>query len=137
MILTLASAIDRFDVDVHEHLDRDFEIPVLAGVQRQGDVLVRPTAGGMPATTAVTLEGHPVVRGENGGNTHLLLANGVVFFDARQPSPTNLVLGILSVTEDATAYLAHPEHGYLGIAPGRYEIRRQREQADELRLIAD
>lgn len=29
------------------------------------------------------------------------------------------------------------ERGYLGVAPGSYELRRQREQADELRLVAD
>ncbi|MGW0803278.1 hypothetical protein [Nonomuraea sp. NPDC002799] len=44
---------------------------------------------------------------------------------------------MLTVAEDATAYLAHPEHAYTGIAPGTYELRRQREQADKARLVAD
>jgi len=136
MSTTLAEAISRFDVDVHEHLDRDELIPVLSGLQRQGDVIVIPAAK-VTATTKVTSAGHPVVRGEAGGNTHLLLAIGDVFFDTKPVSAQNLVLGVLSVAPDAEAFLAHPEHGYLGIAPGNYEVRRQREQADELRLVAD
>lgn len=135
-VTTLAQAIDRFDVDVHEHLDRDFEIPVLSAPQRQGDVMVLPVKT-TSATTAVGKAGFPVVRGENGGNTHLLLADGEVFFDSKPVSATALALGTLTVADDATAYMAHPEHGYLGIAPGTYELRRQREQADELRLVAD
>lgn len=134
---TLAEAIDRHGVDVHEHLDRQFTIPVLSGPQRQGDVLVLPTPGHPKATTVVTPEGFPVVRGEAGGNTHLLLAAGDVRFDVRTASATDLVLGRLSVADNAEAFLAHPEHGYVGIAPGEYEIRRQREQADELRMVAD
>jgi hypothetical protein len=46
-------------------------------------------------------------------------------------------VGVFTVTEGATAYLAHPEHGYMGIAPGTYTVRRQREQADEIRQVAD
>lgn len=133
---TLAEAIDRFDVDVHAHLDRAFEIPVLTGLQRQGDVIVVPTKKAV-AVTKVPAAGFPVVRGEAGGNTHLLLASGDVRFDQRPVSATNLTLGVLTVGPDAEAFLAHPEHGYVGIAPGDYEIRRQREQADELRLVAD
>ena len=34
-------------------------------------------------------------------------------------------LGVLDVT--GTAYLVHPEHAALGIGPGRYALRRQRE----------
>ena len=132
---TLADAITRFDVDVHDHLDRDEIVPVLAGLQRQGDVIIVPAA--VIAETPVPSAGHPVVRGENGGNTHLLLASGDVRFDERTASATNLTLGTLTVGQDAEAFLAHPEHGYLGIAPGSYEVRRQREQADELRLVAD
>lgn len=132
---TLEQAIDRFQVDVHEHLDRDELIPMLSGLQRQGDVLVLPASA--KATTPVPAAGFPVVRGEAGGNTHLLLAIGDVRFDVKSVSATNLTLGVLTVGPDAEAFLAHPEHGYLGIAPGDYEIRRQREQADELRLVAD
>jgi len=137
MSVTLAHAITTHGIDVHGHLDRDFVIPVLAEPQRQGDVFILPSPKAKEAGTPVGRQGHPVVRGENGGNTHLLLPEGDVRFDALEPSPTNLTLGILTVAKNAVAWLAHPQHGYLGIAPGRYEIRRQREQADELRLVAD
>ncbi len=49
----------------------------------------------------------------------------------------NLQLATLTVPDGQVAYLAHPEHGYMGVGPGTYEIRRQREQADELRLVQD
>lgn len=133
--LTLNDAVTTFGVKVDDHHDLDALVPVLDGVQFQGDVAVIPAA--MSATSPVPVSGVAVVRGENGGNTHLLLAAGGVFFDQRTATARNLTLGILTVEPGATAYLAHPEHAYTGIAPGNYEIRRQREQAEELRLVAD
>jgi hypothetical protein len=44
-------------------------------------------------------------------------------------------IGLLQCTEPA--YIAHPQHAYAGIAPGTYTLRRQREQADEERFVAD
>jgi hypothetical protein len=78
-----------------------------------------------------------VVRGESGGNTHLLLASGDVRFDQRAATAEDLTLGSLIVGDGATAWLDHPEHGNTGIAPGEYVLRRKREQADELRMVAD
>lgn len=124
-------------VDIHPHLDRDALVPVSRGLQRQGDVLIVPAAIVRPEAQAETLvprEGVPVVRGEAGGNTHLLLADGPVRWDT---APRDLTLGVLTVEPGATAYLAHPEHGYAGIGPGTYVIRRQREQADEIRIVQD
>lgn len=46
-------------------------------------------------------------------------------------------VAVLSVPEGSTAYLGHPEHGYMGIAPGDYTISRQREMADQIRRVAD
>ena len=134
---TLSTLIDRHGVDVHAHLDRELAIPVLAGLQRQGDVIVVPTAAGPQAVTQVPREGVPVVRGEATGNTHLLLGEGDVRLDMRDASAGDLLLGRLTVAAGSTAHLAHAEHGYLSIAPGKYEVRRQREQADEIRLVQD
>lgn len=136
---TLAQVIDRHGVDVLAHLDRQIEVPIVAGLQAQGDVIVIPVviADARPAKTPVPKTGIPVVQGENGGNTHLLLAEGAAYFDQIPRSDTGLDLGVLTVTAGATAYLAHPEHGYTGIAPGTYVIRRQREQADAIRLVQD
>lgn len=135
--ITLNEAITRYDVDVLDHLDRAATIPVVSHAGRQGDVIVLARKGRKTATTPVPVAGVPVVRGENGGNTHLLLAEGPVMFDGRTPTPGDLNLGTLTVPAGSTAFLAHPEHGYLGVAPGCYVIRRQREQADELRMVQD
>ncbi len=135
---TLAQMIDEHGVQVDDHLDRDLTVPASAALQRQGDIIVIPAAVARPAghaTTPVAREGVAVVRGESGGNTHLLLASGDVFYDAQPAS--GLDLGVLTVAPDAVGYLAHPEHGYCGIAPGTYVVRRQREQADEVRMVAD
>lgn len=140
-MITLSEAISRHGVDVLDHLDRDSTVPVVSGLARQGDVIVVPSrvAGRVEAaTTPVPTNGVAVVRSESGGNTHLLLAEGDVRFDWNDArSATDIVLGTLTVAEGATAYLAHPEHAYVGFAPGTYQVRRQREQADEIRVVAD
>lgn len=132
---TIEQAIAIFGVTVDEHLDRHAEIPVLSGLQFQGDVAVVPT-GREPARTPVPETGVPIVRGQAEANTHLLLATGKAFFTPERFGG-GMVLGVLTVAEGATAYLAHPEHAFTGIAPGTYELRRQREQADQARLVAD
>lgn len=134
---TTTQMIEATGVEVITDQDFDLEIPVLGGVQRQGDVLIRPTIGILP-TTRVPATGTPVVRGENGGNTHAIYAaDGPVYCDVAAASARDLRVALLSVPEGSTAYLGHPEHGYMGIAPGNYEIRRQREQAEEMRMVAD
>lgn len=135
---TLSTLIDRHGVDVHDHLDRNELVPVSTGFQAQGDVIVVPTRPSIKPGDTVPADGVPVVRGENGGNTHLLLADGpVVWCPVLHAGETDLELGELRVPDGATAWFAHPEHGYLGIAPGAYVVRRQREQADEIRRVAD
>lgn len=136
---TLAQAITTYGVDVDPHLERAMTIPVARFV-RQGDVIVIPADITLDRATGrdVPQGGIPVVRGEAGGNTHLLLAEGVVrWYAATRTSEMDLDLGTLAVAGGAVAYLAHPEHGYAGIAPGIYTVRRQREQADEIRMVAD
>lgn len=139
-ILTLGALIDRHGVDVLDHLDRSDLVPVLTGLQFQGDVAVIPThagyvSSGGSAPAPIPSSGVAVVRGEAGGNTHLLLAAGDgVTWSATRVGAT---VGEVNVPEGAAAFLAHPEHGYLGIGPGCYAIRRQREQAAEERLVAD
>ncbi|OIN80752.1 hypothetical protein [Mycobacterium malmoense] len=135
---TTTEMIEATGVDVVTAMDlADVDIPVVAGAQRQGDVLVLPAIGVLP-TTPVPAAGTPVVRGENGGNTHAIYAaDGPVYCDVATPSARSLRVALLSVPEGSTAYLGHPEHGYMGIAPGSYEIRRQREMAEEIRMVAD
>jgi len=140
--LTLDALIARHGVGVDDHHDLTSLVPVHTGLSRQGDVIVIParmaTRSPSPASTPLPKGGFPVVRGESGGNTHMLLAEGTVFFDpAGDVSATQLDLGVLTVPEGSTALLAHPEHAYSAFGPGSYVIRRQREQADELRIVAD
>lgn len=134
---TTTQMIEATGVDVVTATDlADVDIPVLAGIQRQGDVLIRPAT--VTAKTAVPKVGTPVVRGESGANTHAIYAaDGPVYCDVNAGSSRDLRVALLSVPEGSTAYLGHPEHGYMGIAPGSYEIRRQREMAEEIRMVAD
>lgn len=134
---TLAETIERFGVDVLDHLDRDSVVPVSDGLTRQGDVIVVPKNNLDEAETKVPSQGVAVVRSESGGNTHLLIGEGDVRFDAYNPGGTEVVLGKLTVGSNATAFMAHPEHAYSGLSAGTYEIRRQKEQADEIRLVQD
>lgn len=122
-------------VQIPDHLRGQVEVPVLAGMQRQGDLLVIPTTPPTDSGTLVPAEGVPVIRGEAGGNTHLLAGDGPLTW---LPAPTvGQTLGTVTIPDGVTGYLMHPEHGYQGIAPGSYTIRRQREQADEIRYVAD
>ena len=133
---TTATLIARHGINVDDHLLRDLEVPVLTGLQRQGDIIVIPDPK-VTATTTVSAVGTAVVRGENGGNTHAIVADGLVCCDVRQASARDLTLAVLTVPRGSVAYLAHQEHGYMGIGSGSYIIRRQREQADELRIVQD
>lgn len=144
--ITVAIAEQQFGVRVDEHHDRQADIPVLTGLQFQGDVAVIPT-GPAPAAEDVRCvadevprDGIAVVRGENGGNTHLLLGAPTAFWAPSATAgtdPSDLDLGVLIVPQDSTAYLAHPEHVFAGIGAGTYTLRRQREQADVARFVAD
>jgi hypothetical protein len=134
MSITLADVEARFDVTHLDHLDRQAEIPTVDTLGFQGDVAVI-RVDGPAAATPVPAAGVAVVRGENGGNTHLLI--GDAHADLVATVGDDLILGRVTVGVGATALLSHPEHGGLLIAPGTYEVRRQREQADEIRLVQD
>lgn len=131
---TLSRLVQTHGIDVLDHLDMEMSIPILTGLQRQGDVIVVPDSKAT-ATTLVPKSGIPVVRGENGGNTHAIVADGEVFCDVFAPSANSLIVAKLVVKD--VAWLAHPEHGFMGIGAGSYTISRQREQADVIRVVAD
>lgn len=132
--MTVAEAEARFGHDIDEHLARDLVIPVHTGPQRQGDLLFVP--GGTPATTPIPQAGYPVIRGENGGHTHALHTDTGQAFYTPTGRPEGR-LGVLTVADDSTAVLAHSEHGFMAFGPGTYTVTRQREQADEIRSVAD
>lgn len=127
----------------------EVEIPVLTGLQRQGDILVVPwqpteqpsddwleKLDGVEVTFAIT------------GHTHTLHGEGQWFgwetsddglrWLARQFHADNLVddlnflHGVLRVPSGGAAYLMHSdEHGALGIGPGWYQVRGQLQYAEQ------
>lgn len=134
MTMTIGTAEARYALDLLDHLDRDAHVPTIATIEPQGDVLVIRRDTLRPATAPIPAAGAVVVKGET-GNTHLLVGAG--FYDARTPDPSDLVVGVVTVPDGAEVLLTHPEHGPFLLAAGTYECRRQREQADELRMVAD
>lgn len=115
----------------------ELEIPVLSANQRQGDVLLlkitRQHEGGRPLGKGVE-----VVRSEQGSNTHTLHGDGTWLANDRAIDPEVLVQGWLTVPDGGEAFLIHTEeHSAIGVGPGTYEIRRQREYAGVWRRVAD
>ena len=141
--LTLTNVLARHDITVADELLAHIDVPVLTGVQRQGDVLIIPrgrlgkaeqnTMHPVPAT------GIPVVRGEATGNAHILDAyTGQVRWSAHTGNPDDLLLGILDVPEGGIALLIHTdEHGANAIGAGTYTLHGKREMAEEIRRVAD
>jgi hypothetical protein len=141
----LHELISQYGMDVDAHLDRDADIPVLTGPQAQGDIGIRPVrprpqggsrfrrrpVGGRrtPAVTPIPAGGVVVASGQE-GHEHRLLP-GPARFDLVRPFRGSLLIGILTVPAGCEAYLAHDQHGYLGIGPGTYEVGSQREWTPE------
>lgn len=139
---TYAEVLGERNISVPDHLVADAEVPVLTGLQRQGDLVIVPTSSlrFQAHSQAVPPEGVAVVRGENGGHTHHLAAYSGTCRWAPNPSVSaaDPDLGELHVPAGATAYLSHDdEHGANGIGPGNYTIRRQVEEAERRQLVAD
>ncbi|MFD9130582.1 hypothetical protein [Kitasatospora sp. NPDC059571] len=132
--LTLADLTARTGLDVLDHLEREVTIPVVAGPQAQGDLIVIPMAmlphvrlTSWASSQDVPAAGIELLRSAAGGNPHSLVADpGTCRWTLGVHDPVRLALGLLEAS--AVAYLIHPEHGATGIAPGRYLIRRQRER---------
>ena len=133
---TIDSMTTKTGVTLLDHIDPSADVPVVSVAAAQGDVSIlrvttRPATTPMPARV-------DVVRGEAGGNTHSLHPSGDCFWDAATArSVADLTLGTLTVPEGSTAVLAHPEHGFIEVAPGTYRIGRQREYAGEWAYVAD
>lgn len=118
-----------------DDLDEALSIPLHHGMQRQGDVLILPAKAKTDKRYwPLPEEGLAVIQGEADRNTHLLIGQGVTYAPNRA---NNLLICSISVPEGSTGYLIHPEHTAIGIAPGHYQIRRQREFFDEERHVVD
>jgi hypothetical protein len=143
--MTVADLARSTGIDPLEHLDRDATIPVHDEPQSQGDVRVRrldttPVRVRSGATWAtVPPQGITVVDGGAGGHAHVLTpglgAVTPVLWTTDVDDPLGLAVGVFKTAEPCFMY--HTEHGGQGYAPGERVVRRQREQADEERLVED
>lgn len=126
----------------------EVEIPVLTGLQRQGDILVMPwrPVAEPPAEWLVPVEGF-IVMGGVSGHCHTLHGAGQALdswwlfehegisawlvreIKALEPQPhLESLLTVLHVPAGGEAFLMHSdEHGALGIGPGWYQLRSQLE----------
>lgn len=140
---TYGTALALAGVTVPEHLLAEAEVPILTGPQAQGDLIVVPVAAVAAAAhdldwKPVTGAGVQVVHGEATGNTHWLHAGfdstGVLWARVDE----GVRIGYVTVPDGETAMLVHTdEHGANGIGAGVYAIHGKREQADEIRRVAD
>ncbi|TDD12763.1 hypothetical protein E1292_00400 [Nonomuraea deserti] len=145
MNVTLASLTRRTGLTVLDHLEQSVRIPVVDGLQAQGDLIVIPlamVAGSVRARPGARWEPVPsagveLLRGEAGGNPHTLVADpGTCLWTDQVLDSDRLAIGMFQA--QATVYLLHPEHGGTGCAPGTYVVRRQRErEGRRMRLVAD
>jgi hypothetical protein len=148
MTVTLASLSQQTGLAVLDHLEQSVSIPVVDGLQAQGDLIVVPfsllassvkvSSGWTPVNwTDVPPEGIELLRGAAGGNPHTLVADpGTCRWTPNVADSDGLAIGIFETS--AVAYLLHPEHGATGCTPGTYVIRRQREhEGRRARLVAD
>lgn len=142
MTLTLNDLTSRTGLTVLDHLEMTVTIPIVDGLQAQGDLIVIPWKW-VPGVTErsgfrqpVPAHGLELLRGAAGGNPHSLVADpGTCEWTSYVFDVHRLALGIVHAT--APVYLLHPEHGATGLAPGQYVIRRQREFDGRARLVAD
>ena len=131
------------DPSVFEQIATDLEIPVCSMIQFQGDLAFIPIGGAGPVRARNDAEWLPVPkRGVElltgmGGHTHRLVADpNVAWWTTGVVDDSGQALGVIDAT--APVYVQHEEHGALGLAPGKWAVRRQVEWADQQRqLVAD
>ncbi len=108
--LTLADLTERTGLDVLGHLEREMTIPVIDGLQAQGDLIVIPLdylADIAIAPTAhwreVPVTGIDVLRAAAGGNRHTLVADpGACRWTTGVRDRTGLALGTQSTAAAAS-----------------------------------
>lgn len=140
MTVTNREVLTRYNIDAHgiEHLDMD--VPILSEPQAQGDVSLFPADLNPAEMKPIPAEGIVVVQGENvGGHAHVLHSlDGECLWAADPEAATGLTQGYLHVPEGSSATLIHTyDHNVIGIGPGNYKIKRQREMRNEWMRVAD
>ena len=97
------------------------------GIVRQGDVLLVPVEELPARRLERVVEGPRIVlaEGEATGHAHVVLGKARLVHSTNAPSWSDPGLTHLVVEEPAS--LVHDEHEAIGLAPGVYQVRRQRE----------
>jgi hypothetical protein len=97
----------------------------VGGIVRQGDVLLVPVDAAPFVDAPAAVEGSRFVlaEGEATGHAHVVRGRGKLYRPIDQDH--DLEHPCLVVEEPAT--LVHEEHDAIVLAPGAYEVRRQRE----------
>ena len=132
--MKLTELLNWSGLDVLDHLEREVTVPVVDGIQAQGDLIVIPlnllgavNTWGRDYWLPVPADGVELVRGEGGNNPHTLVADtGTCRWSTNFRDRTGLGIAVFENTEPA--YLVHPEHGGSGVAPGSWLVRRQQER---------
>jgi hypothetical protein len=116
-----------------------------AAPYRQGDILLVPVDTIPAGLKKVPREKGRIVlaEGEETGHLHAIEAPEATFLaeDLESIEGRFLVVEAEAITAEASAgvSLVHPEHDTITVAPGNYEVRRQREysEAGGIRVVAD
>lgn len=135
---TLGELTGKHGFAVLEHLEAEASVPVHSGLQAQGDLFIIPAApldAAYGTTAEVGPEGVAVIEAIASGHEHRIFASVPGTARIRMLGRSGQDIAYLECTEPV--YSLHVEHGATGIAPGSYLFRRQREQSDEERLVAD
>ena len=105
-------------------------------IYRQGDVLIRVARIGTPGIVRAEIarddRGRLILAaGEATGHHHAIDALAARLFRGEKPGVCYLLL-------EEPATLGHEEHAPIALAPGNYEVIRQREYSPEaIRNVAD
>ncbi len=102
------------------------------GIVRQGDVLLVPVEELPSRRLERVVEGPRIVlaEGEATGHAHVVLGKARLVHSTNAPSWSDAGLTHLVVEEPAS--LVHDEHEAIGLLPGVYHVRRQREYVPPL-----
>src|SRR5688572_3769294 len=106
---------------------------------RQGDVLLRPVKSRARGGKAVLDGGRVILAyGEVTGHAHEVVAATDTVLDAPPAHLFEEPDGRRFLFVDRPCTLTHQEHGPIALAPGSYEVVRQREYSpSEIRTVAD
>ena len=140
--MLLAELAEKTRIDIYPHvLDAwaDAEIPISDGLVAQGDVMFIPMRLAVENGVDEPDTWEPVT-GETtlveGVHAHVLVAGPGDCRISRQVTDSEaLTIAVVDVARPV--HVLHAEHGAVALAPGKWAVRRTREQADMIRMVED